>query len=126
MLHGFIICGLLAWLVPNVPVLWQFCLALSLEALWEVVENTDIIIGRYRGVTAAIGYHGDTIVNSLGDIFAFGAGFMLARRLGFRRSAAVFVAIETMLLICVKDGLILNVIMLLCPIEAVRNWQMGH
>ena len=126
MLHGFIIYGLLVWLVPNVPLLWRFCLALSFEALWEVVENTDLVIGRYRGVTAAIGYHGDAIVNSLGDIFAFGVGFVLARRLGFRRSAAVFVAIEMILFIWVKDGLTLNVVMLLCPIEAVKNWQMGH
>jgi hypothetical protein len=125
-LHGFIFYGLLAWLIPRVSSLWRLWLAVSFEALWEVVENTDRIIERYRGVTAAIGYHGDTIVNSLGDILSFGVGFMLARHLGFRRSVAVFVVTEVVLLGWIRDSLTLNVIMLIYPIEAIRAWQMGH
>lgn len=126
LLHGFIICGLLAWIIPRVPAIWRLCFAVSFEALWEVAENTDYIIERYRGVTAAIGYQGDTILNSLGDILSFGVGFMVARQLGFRRSVVVFVVTELALLIWIRDGLILNVIMLIYPIEAVRAWQMGH
>jgi Protein of unknown function (DUF2585) len=125
-LHGFIFYGLLAWLIPRVSSLWRLWLAVSFEALWEVVENTDRIIERYRGVTAAIGYHGDTIVNSLGDILSFGVGFMLAPHLGFRRSVAVFVVTEVVLLGWIRDSLTLNVIMLIYPIEAIRAWQMGH
>jgi hypothetical protein len=125
-LHGFIFYGLLAWLIPRVSSLWRLWLAVSFEALWEVVENTDRIIERYRGVTAAIGYHGDTIVNSLGDILSFGVGFMLARHLGFRRSVTVFVVTEVVLLGWIRDSLTLNVIMLIYPIEAIRAWQMGH
>ncbi len=121
LLHGIIICGLLAWIIPKVPILWRLCLAVSFEALWEVAENTDCIIERYREVTAAIGYHGDTIINSLGDILAFGVGFMLARRLGFRRSVIVFVITELALLVWIKDGLVLNVIMLLYPKEGVKS-----
>ncbi|MCX6340155.1 MAG: DUF2585 family protein [Candidatus Aureabacteria bacterium] len=99
LLHGFIICGLLALIIPRVPALWRLCLAVSFETLWEVAENMDYIIERYRGVTAAIGYQGDTILNSLGDILSFGIGFMVARQLGFRRSVVVFVVTELALLV---------------------------
>lgn len=75
------------------------------------------VIERYREVTAAIGYHGDTIVNLLGDILSFGVGFMLARHLGFARSVAVFVVTEAVLLCWIRDSLTLNVIMLIYPID---------
>jgi Protein of unknown function (DUF2585) len=126
LLHGLIFCGLLAWVVPRLSSSWRLLLALSFEALWEVVENTNSIIERYRGVTAAIGYQGDTILNSLGDIFCFGLGFMLARRLGLRRSVALFAIIEVVLIVWIKDSLLLNVIMLIHPIEAIKTWQLGH
>ncbi|MGE5307132.1 MAG: DUF2585 family protein, partial [Alphaproteobacteria bacterium] len=126
LLHGFIFFGLLALIIPRWPLAWRFWLAVSFEALWEVVENTNFIIDRYRGVTAAIGYHGDTILNSVGDILCFGVGFMLARRLGLFRSVAVFVITEAVLVIWIKDSLVLNVIMLVYPVDAIRVWQMGH
>lgn len=125
-LHGFIFSGLLAWIVPRLSVPWRLWLAESFEALWEVLENTNYIIDRYRGVTAAIGYHGDTIVNSLGDIACFGLGFILARHLGLRRSITVFLIIEAVLLVWIKDSLLLNVIMLIHPIEAIKTWQLGR
>lgn len=126
LLHGFIFCGLLASIIPRLPLAWRLWLAVSFEALWEVVENTNHIIERYRGVTAAIGYQGDTIFNSLGDILSFGVGFMLARHLGFRRSVLVFVVTEAVLLVWIRDSLILNVIMLISPIKAIRGWQIVH
>lgn len=126
MLHGLILCGLLAWLIPKVSWSWRLCLAVLIEALWEVIENTELVINRYRGETAALGYQGDTVVNSLGDIVFFALGFLLARRLGFRLSLALFVITEIVLLIWIRDGLILNIIMLLYPVEAIKAWQMGH
>ena len=84
------------------------------------------MIERYRGLTAAIGYQGDTIVNSLGDIMCFGLGFILARRLGLRRSAVLFVVTELVLVFWIRDSLILNVIMLLYPIKALKAWQLVH
>jgi hypothetical protein len=126
LLHGLIFCGLFAWMMPRLSWVWRFWFAVSVETLWEVVENTDHIIARYRGLTAAIGYQGDTILNSFGDILSFGIGFMLARHLGFRRSLALFFITGLVLLIWIKDGLILNVIMLTYPIEAIKTWQMGH
>ena len=125
-LHGFIICGLFALIIPWLSWAWRFCLAVSFEALWEVVENTNTMIERYRGVTAAIGYQGDTIVNSLGDIMCFGLGFILARRLGLRRSAVLFVVTELVLVFWIRDSLVLNVIMLLYPIKALKVWQLVH
>jgi len=106
--------------------MWRLWLAISVESLWEVIENTNRVIERYRGVTAAIGYQGDTIVNSLGDILSFAVGFILARYLGFRRSFAIFVITELTLLLWIRDSLILNVIMLIYPIQSIKTWQMAH
>ncbi|QIN81252.1 DUF2585 family protein [Rubrobacter tropicus] len=126
-LHGFVLCGLLALVVPRVPAVWRLWLAVSVEALWEVVENSEFVIRRYREETAALGYTGDTVLNSLADIVLCGIGFALADRLGFRLTAALFVLTEAVLAVWIRDGLILNIIMLIHPIEAVREWQAaGH
>jgi hypothetical protein len=73
----------------------------------------------------ALGYRGDTIANSLGDILSCGLGFALARRLGFRGSVALFAATEVMLLLWIRDSLVLNVVMLTHPLEAIKAWQVG-
>jgi hypothetical protein len=122
-LHGLAFCGLLALLVPRVRWRWRFVLAVSAEALWEVIENTDFVIRRYREATAALGYTGDTIINSLGDVLACSLGFILARRLGWLRSLALFVATELFLLFWIRDSLILNIILLLYPSQKLRAWQ---
>jgi Protein of unknown function (DUF2585) len=126
-LHGFLFCGLIALIAPRLRRAWQLWLAISLEAVWEVVENSRFVIDRYREETAALGYQGDTIVNSLADILLCGVGFVLARRLGFRRTVALFVLTEAALAIWIRDNLSLNVLMLIYPIEAVKEWQAaGH
>ncbi len=124
-LHGFLFFGLLAWSIPRLSPLWRLWLAVSIEAVWEIIENSEFIIQRYREATLALGYEGDTVVNSLSDILLCGLGFMLARQLGFRRSLILFVAAELVLLIWIRDSLILNIVMLIYPIEAVKVWQMG-
>src|SRR5688500_8723423 len=85
-LHGFLLFWLIAWLVPRLKPAWQLSLAVAVEAAWEIFENTNFIIERYRTATAALGYSGDTVVNSWGDILCCLLGFLIARRLGFRRS----------------------------------------
>ena len=126
-LHGFVLCGLLALIVPRLSALWQLWLAVSVEALWEVVENSEFVIRRYREETAALGYHGDTIVNSLSDILVCGLGFVLARHLGFRWTLVLFVLTEVTLAILIRDNLTLNILMLIYPIDAVKEWQAaGH
>jgi hypothetical protein len=127
LLHGFVLCGLLALIVPRMSAVWQLWLAVTIEALWEVVENSEFVIRRYREETAALGYHGDTVVNSLSDILVCGLGFVLARHLGFRRTFALFVLTEVALAILIRDNLSLNVLMLIYPIDAVKEWQAaGH
>jgi predicted MFS family arabinose efflux permease len=126
-LHGFLLCGLLALIAPRLSALWRLWLAVSIEALWELIENSEFVIRRYREQTAALGYHGDTIVNSLGDILVCGLGFVLAQHLGFRRVFAVFVLTEVALALWIRDNLTLNIVMLIHPIEAIKEWQAaGH
>lgn len=123
--HGVLLCGILAWAWPRLTGAFALCAAVFLEAVWEILENSPFIIERYRTATIALGYEGDSIVNSLGDILSCGLGFMLARRIGLRWSAAVVVAIEVILLLSIRDNLFLNILMLICPLEAVKDWQAG-
>jgi uncharacterized protein DUF2585 len=123
-LHGFLFFWLIAWLASRLNSTWQLALAIAVEALWEVFENTNFIINRYRSETAALGYNGDTVVNSFGDIFCCLVGFMIARRLGLRRSLIVFVVLELVLIVWIRDSLLLEILMLLFPIEAIKAFQM--
>ena len=123
-LHGFLFFWLVALLFRRLPAAWQLWLALSLEAAWEVFENTKFVIDKYRTETAALGYTGDTIVNSLGDLACALAGFLLARQLGVRRSLIVFALVELVLILWIRDSLLLQILMLLRPVEALKSWQM--
>jgi hypothetical protein len=126
-LHGFLLCGLLALTIPRLSAVWRLWLAVSIEAVWELIENSEFVIRRYREQTAALGYHGDTIVNSLGDILVCGLGFVVAQRLGFRRTFALFMLTEVTLAIWIRDNLTLNIVMLIHPIDAIKEWQAaGH
>lgn len=122
-LHGIAFYGLLALLIPKIPLGWRLCLTVLMEAVWEVAENTDYVIQRFREATAALGYQGDTVVNSLGDIAACVLGFVLARWLGLWRSLVVFVVMEVVLIWWIRDSLILEVIMLVYPISSIKAWQ---
>lgn len=124
LLHGLAFAGLLVLLFPRLRFVWQLTLAVLLESVWEVIENTEFVIQHYREATAALGYHGDTIVNSLGDIFCCVVGFMIARRVGWRLSLLIFVLTEIVLTIWIRDSLILELIMLVHPIEGLKAWQM--
>ena len=123
-LHGFLFFWLIAWLLTRLNGNWQLALAIAVEAGWEVFENTNFIIDRYRSETAALGYNGDTVVNSFGDILCCLVGFIVARRLGLRRSLVVFAVLELVLILWIKDSLLLEILMLVVPIDAVRAWQM--
>jgi len=125
LLHGFVFAWLLAWVLPRLPVAWKVAVAVGLEALWEVIENTALVIERYRA-TASLGYQGDTVVNSLGDIAACGLGVVLARWLGVRRALVVFALVEIVLLVWIKDSLLLSALMLLHPFAPIKAWQLGR
>lgn len=123
-LHGFLFFWLIAWFLPRLKPSWQLTLAVAVEASWEVFENTNFIIDRYRTATAALGYQGDTVVNSFGDIICCLLGFMIAQRLGFRRSLIGFAALELVLILWIRDSLVLEILMLVVPIDALKAWQM--
>jgi hypothetical protein len=123
-LHGVAFYWIISWLWPRMRSTWQIFIAIALEGAWEVFENTNFVIERYRTATAALGYTGDTVVNSLGDTACCLTGFLIAQRLGFRRSLVAFVVVELILLLWIKDSLLLQILMLVSPIEAIRSWQM--
>jgi len=124
-IHGFLFY-LLGWLVlRGRPPGERLILAVAIEAAWEMLENSPIIINRYRAATVSLGYTGDSIVNSMGDIASFVLGFYVARKLGLWRSLAIFLVVELLMLWLIRDNLTLNVLMLLWPIDAIRKWQSG-
>jgi hypothetical protein len=125
-LHGFLLFWLLSMALPRISQLWQFSLATLLEAFWEVFENTEFIIQRYREATAALGYYGDSVANSLGDVAMCGIGFLIAQRLGLRRSFVAFAVTELVLLIWIRDSLLLEILMLIHPIDPLKAWQLGY
>jgi hypothetical protein len=121
--HGLVFYALL-WLVARrAPVEWRFLAALAVEAAWEVIENTPMVIDRYRTATAALGYSGDTIVNSLSDIAMMALGFLAARKLPLWAAVLLLLALEIVPLLAIRDNLFLNVWMLVAPSDAIRDWQ---
>jgi len=126
LLHGVMFFLAFAWVAPRLPLIGRFALAVCLESGWEVLENTRFIIERYREGTMALGYEGDSILNSLGDIGCCALGFLVAGRLGTRWSLLLILGVELAMLLWIRDNLTLNVIMLICPNDAIRQWQMVH
>tara|TARA_R110002111_G_scaffold65028_2_gene106736 strand:- start:1020 stop:1634 length:615 start_codon:yes stop_codon:yes gene_type:complete len=124
-LHGVVFAWVFYWIKPlrKQPFAWQLIPATIIEAAWEIFENTPLIINRYREATMALGYSGDSIGNSLGDLGSCLLGFAFAFRVRWYWSVAFFIATEIAMLIMIRDNLTLNVVMLLYPIDAVREWQ---
>jgi hypothetical protein len=127
--HGVLFFGLL-WLVARraprgLPLGLRAVVAIAIEAAWEILENSPIIIDRYRAATAALGYTGDSVLNSVSDILFMVVGFFLAARLPVWASVALVVALELFTAAMIRDNLTLNIVMLLWPLDAIRNWQLG-
>ena len=127
--HGLIMY-MFAWLLwrkwrlfGGKPARWALPIAVVVEAAWEVMENTPMVIDRYRAVTVSWGYSGDSIVNSAADIGWMIVGFLVAARVPVRVSVALAIGLELLTLWTIRDNLTLNVIMLFWPIEAIRQWQ---
>jgi hypothetical protein len=123
-IHGMFFYMLL-WLVARrLPLSARYLIAVILEAGWELLENSPIIINRYREATMALGYAGDSILNSTSDILMMSLGFLLAWKLRPAVTIALVLIMEIGCLFWIRDNLTLNVIMLVHPIEAVKRWQM--
>jgi hypothetical protein len=107
------------------PAIWALPIAVAFEGFWELLENSPLIIERYRAVTVSLGYNGDSVVNSLSDIGFMALGFLVASRLPAWASVALAVIFELFTLTMIRDNLTLNVLMLVWPLDAVRQWQAG-
>jgi hypothetical protein len=124
-IHGFVFYGLLHLAAPRLPLAWRLALATVAEGTWEVVENTDAVITRYREATIALDYYGDSVINSLSDVAAMVGGFVLASRAPVWTTVALALLMELAVGALIRDNLTLNVLMLVYPIDAVRTWQAG-
>jgi len=125
LIHGFIFYWL-AWLVaPKAPLGWRLLAATLVEAAWEILENSPLIIDRYRAVTISLDYYGDSVLNSVSDMLTMVVGFLLASRLPVWLTIAIAVGFEVLTTLLIRDGLALNVLMLVWPLTAVRAWQAG-
>jgi hypothetical protein len=121
--HGILFFGLL-WLVARkMSVRHRFLIAVLIEASWELLENSPLIINRYREATIALGYIGDSVMNSLSDISMMSLGFLFASRVRPWVSVAAVSIMEVGCALWVRDNLTLNIIMLLHPVEAIKAWQ---
>jgi hypothetical protein len=123
--HGLVYYALLWIAARRAPVRARFIAALATEAAWEMLENSPLIIDRYRAVTIALGYVGDSVLNSLSDILMMSVGYLTAVRLRPWQSVVLALLLEVGLALWVRDNLTLNVIMLIHPIDAIRAWQMA-
>jgi len=123
--HGLLFYALL-WLVARrSPIERRLTVALLVEAAWEIIENTPMVIDRYREATIALGYTGDSVLNSVSDVAMMAIGFLAARRLPLWASIALLLVLELVPLAVIRDNLALNVWMLVAPSDAIRAWQAG-
>ena len=124
-IHGFLFYWLLTIIAPKAPLGLRLAVAVGVEAAWELVENSNFIIERYRANTSSVVYFGDSIVNSVSDsVFAM-IGFLIAAKLPTKITVATALFFEVLALIVIRDNLTLNVIMLLHPFEFIKQWQTG-
>jgi hypothetical protein len=124
-IHGFLFYAVLALVGRRWPIGARLIAAMVVEGAWEIVENTDMVINRYREATIALDYYGDSVINSMSDLMAMVAGFVIASKLPVRVVVVAAVAMELVVGYAIRDNLTLNVLMLLYPLDAVRRWQSG-
>lgn len=124
-IHGFLFYGL-GWLIlRKAPLPARLSLAVFIEMAWELAENSPMVIDRYRSATMALGYSGDSIINSAMDTVSMCVGFLVASRLPVWLTVAIALFFEIATGYIIRDNLTLNVLMLLWPVDAIRQWQGG-
>jgi Protein of unknown function (DUF2585) len=124
-IHGFLFYALVRWLRPDRPLGEGLMVASAMELIWEILENSPAVIDRYRTATLAVGYSGDSILNSISDGGMMMAGFLFASRAPWKLTFAIAIAFELFTLWTIRDNLTLNVWMLLAPSDAIKAWQGG-
>lgn len=126
LVHGFLFYGLLRLLFPRLPFSTRLLLAMGLEISWEFAENTPMVIEAYRRQALAIGYSGDSILNSLSDTMMMSLGFLFASRAPVWATVAAGVGLEALAALVIRDGLVLNLLNFLYPIPFIERWQAGY
>lgn len=123
LIHGLLFYAAL-WLVARrLSLGWRLAIATLVECIWEIVENSDAVIERYRAVTISLDYYGDSVLNTVFDVLTMILGFWLAARLPVWASVALILLFEGMTMWLIRDGLALNVLMLLWPVDWIAEWQ---
>jgi hypothetical protein len=124
--HGILFFALCSLVFEKLPFNTRLLITVGLESAWEVLENTNMVIERYRMETISLNYYGDSVVNSMADILACMLGFFLASRLPKRVTVFGTIGLEVVLLLWTRDNLAMNIVMLIYPSAALRNWQLGQ
>ncbi|PZU59078.1 MAG: hypothetical protein DI547_07520 [Sphingobium sp.] len=124
-IHGFLFYAAGYRLLRRRSLGLRLTIAVAVEAGWELLENSPVIIDRYRTATIALGYTGDSVLNSMSDIAMMTAGFLFAARMRWQLTLAVALAFELLMLAVIRDNLTLNVLMLVWPVAAIKAWQSG-
>jgi hypothetical protein len=124
-LHGIGFYALLRLAARRLPPEARLVIAVLLETTWEIIENTPFVINRYRAATISLDYYGDSVINSMSDIVSMIGGFWIAGRAPAWASIGIVIAVEALLAIIIRDNLTLNILMLIHPFDAIKQWQLG-
>jgi len=124
-IHGFGFYLLLWLIAQRAPIGLRFAIAVGLEVGWEILENTPLIMDRYRESALAQGYYGDSIINSVSDTLAMSFGFFLARKQPVWLTIVLTIAMELFVGYMIRDNLTLNIIQLIHPNATLSRWQAG-